>query len=95
MPCDHPASSLKPDTAEQRNGKVTVRFCCVSCLAPITKVFLVQTPDAIPAVDEGIAALLNMSAPDVPEAANARRGGRTPWRRWEGPGPAPVKPARS
>lgn len=43
-PCTHPASSLKPDTAEQSNGTVTLKFVCVSCLTPITKQFTLGGP---------------------------------------------------
>lgn len=76
--CNHPASSLKPDSAEQSNGTVTIRFCCQSCLAPITKQFMLTMPEAAPSfIDELQAASEPVAAVTAPKA---RRGANSPWR---------------
>lgn len=82
MPCVHPASSLKPDTAEQSNGAVTIRFCCTSCLTPITKQFMLAAPEP-EAPASGIEELLSDS-PAIP-APKVRRGENSPWRHFNAP----------
>ena len=81
--CPHPASSLKPSTAEQSGNSVTIKFCCVSCLAPITKQFMLSSPEPLPQVEAEIADLLTLPESDMPLApAKVRRGENSPWRRY-------------
>jgi hypothetical protein len=78
MACNHPASSLKADSATQANGKVTIRFCCISCLVPIVKEFLLHVPEPTQPAS-GIADL--MSAEDgAAVAPQVKRGANSPWR---------------
>jgi hypothetical protein len=75
--CTHPADRLKADTASQPNpGTLTVRFCCLSCLVPITKVFMLTVPEPekpAAGIDELLAAEDGAPAPKL-------RGANSPWR---------------
>jgi hypothetical protein len=78
--CPHPASALKPDTAEQSNGSVTVRFCCNACLTPITKQFMLSVPEpAMPA--NGLGDLLQQD--EGATVAPVRRGANSSWRQYK------------
>ena len=97
MPCTHPASALKPDSAEQSSGKVTLKFCCTACLAPITKQFMLATPEPTLPVEPEIADLLEMAPPIAPPAElqqQPKRRGRghnnSPWHRFTGVQPTGV-----
>jgi hypothetical protein len=83
--CDHPASALKPSTAEQLHGNVTVRFCCTVCLVPISKTFMLSSPEPLPRVEKEIEDLLALPepTPDMPVMpAKVNRGESLhPWRR--------------
>lgn len=86
MACDHPASSLKADTAEQAHpGTLKVKFCCLSCLAPLTKEFMLTVPEPEQPASE-IGDLLQES--EGVAVAPVRRGSNSPWR-------ASYKPAMS
>ncbi len=84
MPCSHPLASLKPETAEQDKGQVTIRFACTDCLARITKAFMVATPDPLPHVEKEIADLLTLPESGMPtKPAKVRRGENSPWRQYQ------------